>query len=136
DATTDVANNALRTLDNGTKITNGATGNSETVEGTLTLQDTTSINAGAVTVSGTGILNLQGTATLKGGTLTNGNQVNVTGTGNTFDGETVNNNATIDGANNALLTLDNGTKITNGATGNSETVEGTLTLQDTTSINA
>ena len=62
------------------------------MEGTLTLQDTSSITAGTVTVSNTGKLNLQGTATLKNGTLTNGNQVNVTGTGNTLDHETVNNN--------------------------------------------
>ena len=81
----DVAASALLTLDNGTAITNGAAGNSETVEGTLTLQDTSSITAGTVTVSNTGKLNLQGTATLKNGTLTNGNQVNVTGTGNTLD---------------------------------------------------
>ncbi len=135
-ATIDVASGALLTLDNGTAITNGASGNAETVEGTLTLQDTSSITAGTVTVSNTGKLNLQGTATLKNGTLTNGNQVNVTGSGNTFDHETVNNNAMIDVASGALLTLDNGTAITNGASGNAETVEGTLTLQDTSSITA
>jgi VCBS repeat-containing protein len=135
-ATIDVAAAALLTLDNGTAITNGAAANSETVEGTLTLQDTSSITAGTVTVANTGTLNLQGTATLKNGTLTNGNQVNVTGSGNTLDHETVNNNATIDVAAAALLTLDNGTAITNGAAANSETVEGTLTLQDTSSITA
>ena len=104
-------------MDNGTAITNGAPGDADTVEGTLTLQDTSSITAGTVTVSNTGKLNLQGTATLKNGTLTNGNQVNVTGTGNTLDHETVNNNATIDVASGALLILDSGTAITNGASG-------------------
>ena len=78
------------TLKNGTTITNSA-GNSETVEGTLTLEDTSSITAGTVTVVNTGKLNLQGTATLKNGTLTNGNQVTLPGPATRFDHETVNN---------------------------------------------
>ena len=92
-ATIDVAAAALLTLDNGTAITTGRPAIPRPSKGTLTLQDTSSITAGTVTVSNTGKLNLQGTATLKNGTLTNGNQVNVTGTGNTLDHETVNNNS-------------------------------------------
>ncbi|WJR77825.1 Ig-like domain-containing protein [Bradyrhizobium sp. NP1] len=124
------------TLKNGASISNGAAGNTETVEGSasLTLQDTSFISGGTIINKGT--LNLQGTSGLKNGKLTNTGAVNVAGV-DAFDQETVTNN----GVNGAIditgaLTLKNGASIINGAAGNTETVEGSasLTLQDTSFI--
>jgi fibronectin-binding autotransporter adhesin len=122
------------TLKHATSITNGAS-NAETVEstGSLTLQDTSYISGGTVSIAGT--LDLEGTSFLQNGILTNAGQVKVSGTGNTLVGDTVTNNDA--GAIDIIgaLTLKDVANITNG-TSNTETVEsaGSLTLQDTSYI--
>jgi hypothetical protein len=119
------------TIANSPNVTNSG---KLTVDSGAKLTVNTSTISGAGTVTDNGDIELTGAAILSGGTLNNNKTLNVSGTGNKLDTETVNNNATIDVAAAALLTLDNGTSITNGASTNSVTVEGTMTLNDTSSI--
>ncbi|HLG80644.1 MAG TPA: FecR domain-containing protein [Bradyrhizobium sp.] len=122
------------TLQNGSSIANGDS-NSETVESaaSLTLSDTSFINAGLVVNHGT--LNLAGSSELKSGQLDNAGSVNVSGSGVVFDGETVTNSGAGGIDITGGLTLQNGSSIANGE-GSAETVEreASLTLSGTSYI--
>nr|WP_246752021.1 VCBS domain-containing protein [Bradyrhizobium diazoefficiens] len=123
-----IGSTGMVTLDDSAAISNSAIGNG----GTLDLQDASSVSGGDLTNSGT--LALEDTAVLKNGVLTNTSKISVSGTGNALDGETATNTglqAVIDVR--GALTLLHATSLTN-ASGGSETVEGSLTLADTSSI--
>ena len=126
-------------LKDNTGIANSAFNNAETVDfgSTLTLQDTSSISGGQVTVWSGGTLNLQGTSGLSSGKLTNTGQVNVSGSGNSLTGEQVLNTGTASAIDiTGTLTAQTGTTIANQDATSGETIEsgGKLTLADTSSI--
>jgi fibronectin-binding autotransporter adhesin len=119
------------TLRDAASIANVAS-NTETVEstGSLTLQDTSFICGGTVSIAGT--LDLEGTSFLRNGILSNTGQINVSGI-DAFDNEAVTNTGAID-ITGALTLLDHAS-IGNGVS-NTETVHfgASLTLKDTSSI--
>ena len=106
-----------------------------TAAGSLTLDDTSSISGGTVTVAAsTGKLTLNGTSGISGGelnnagtvtttgtdtigteTITSSDAINVTGGTLTLDATTVPNNGAVTVSDGAALVAKNGTTITNGA---------------------
>ena len=92
---------------NGTAITDSGIGDTITVNGTgsLTLDDTSSISGGKVTVAAwTGTLTLNGTSSISGGTLNNSGTVTTTGT-DTIGTETITSSDAIN-VTGGTLTLD------------------------------
>ena len=74
------------TLENGTTIINAATA-TITVDGSLTLDDTSAISGGIVTIDGSGTLTLNGSSGLSDGTLNSSGQFTAAGSGNTLSDE-------------------------------------------------
>ncbi|MCK1391869.1 VCBS domain-containing protein [Bradyrhizobium sp. 1] len=104
--------NGWLTIDHGSSVTN--TGN-VTVDATGKLTVNASTISGAGTVTGDGEIELTGNAVLSGGTLKNNASIEVSGTGNALDGETVTNASagTIEVLTNGVLTIDQGSVVTN-----------------------